>query len=63
MYKNALHNIDNVAIWPIVSFIIFFVFFLCLIWYVIKKDRKFIERMKHMPFDKGKAEDLTHRKP
>lgn len=66
MYNNALQNIDNVAIWPVISFVIFFLFFLCLAWGVIRKDRTFIERMKHMPLDKEAAstsdEQISKRK-
>lgn len=52
MYKNILQSIDNVAIWPIISFSIFFIFFLMLLWYVFTVDKKFIRKMKNMPLDK-----------
>jgi hypothetical protein len=51
MYKNVLQNIDNIAIWPVVSFVIFFLFFLCLLWYVFTADRKFIDKMKNLPVE------------
>lgn len=51
MYKNVLQNIDNIAIWPIVSFVIFFLFFLCLLWYVFTADKKFIDKMKNLPVE------------
>lgn len=51
MYKNVLQNIDNIAIWPVVSFVIFFLFFLCLLWYVFTADRTFIDKMKNMPVE------------
>lgn len=51
MYKNVLQNIDNIAIWPVISFIIFFIFFICLLWHVFTTDKKFIEQMKNMPLD------------
>ena len=34
MYKHVLQSIDNVAIWPVISFIIFFTFFVVLLWRV-----------------------------
>lgn len=49
MYKNVLQSIDNIEIWPIISFVIFFIFFLCLLWAVFSADRKFIEKMETMP--------------
>jgi cytochrome c oxidase cbb3-type subunit 4 len=53
MYKNVLQNIDNIAIWPVVSFVIFFLFFLCLLWWVFTSDKKFIDTMKQMPLNDG----------
>lgn len=55
MYKNVLQNIENVSIWPIISLIIFFVFFLILLWYVFTEKRSFIRYMKQLPLD-----DTTH---
>ena len=49
MYKNVLQNIDNIEIWPIISFVIFFLFFLCLLWWVFTADKKFIQDMANMP--------------
>jgi hypothetical protein len=56
MYKNVLQNIDNIAIWPVVSFIIFFLFFLCLLWWVFTTDKGLIEKMKNMPLEKESHE-------
>jgi cytochrome c oxidase cbb3-type subunit IV len=51
MYKNVLQNIDNIAIWPVISFVIFFLFFICLLWWVFTTDRSFIDKMKGLPID------------
>lgn len=51
MYKNVLQSIENIEIWPVISFVIFFVFFLCLLLHVFTTDKKFIDRMKVMPID------------
>ncbi len=51
MYKDVLQGIDNIAIWPVISFIIFFSFFIGLLWYVFKVDKGFIDRMKQLPMD------------
>ena len=49
MYNNVLQSIDNIAIWPVISFVIFFLFFICLLWYVCTVDKKFIEHMAALP--------------
>ncbi len=51
MYKNVLQNIDNIAIWPVISFVIFFAFFAGLLLYVLLVDKKFINHMKSMPLE------------
>jgi len=49
MYKNVLQSIDNIALWPVISFVIFFAFFLGLLLWVVFADKKFIDYMKHLP--------------
>lgn len=51
MYKNILQGIENIAIWPVVSFVIFFLFFICLIWWVVVMDKKYVNTMKGLPMD------------
>lgn len=53
MYKNVLQSIDHVAIWPTVSFVIFFLFFICLLWWVFSADKNFIRKMSEMPIEDG----------
>lgn len=55
MYKNVLQSIDNIAIWPVISFVIFFAFFLGLLLWVFTVDKKFIDHMKQMPMDKTES--------
>ena len=57
MYKNVLQSIDNIAIWPVISFVIFFLFFICLLWWVFTTDKKFIDKMKEMPLDLNPEDD------
>jgi cytochrome c oxidase cbb3-type subunit IV len=51
MYKNVLQSIENIQIWPVISFVIFFVFFLCLLLWVFTTDKKFIDAMKSLPIE------------
>lgn len=51
MYKNVLQSIDNIAIWPVISFVIFFLFFLCLLWWVFTTKKTFIDKMKSLPLE------------
>ena len=54
MYKNVLESIENIEIWPVISFVIFFLFFLCQLLWVFTTDKKFIKKMESMPMDDSK---------
>jgi cytochrome c oxidase cbb3-type subunit IV len=58
MYKNILQSIDNIEIWPVISFVIFFLFFLCLLWWVFSADKKLIKEIESLPLEDG----VTHPK-
>ena len=49
MYKNVLQNITGIEIYPLISFAIFFLFFLALLIYVAVVSRAHVQAMKHMP--------------
>ncbi len=51
MYKNVLQSIENIEIWPVISFVIFFVFFICLLLWTYTADKKFIDKMKSLPVE------------
>ena len=59
MYKEILQSINNVQIWPIISFCIFFTFFLVLSWWALTADKKFINDMRQMPLRDGDGENQT----
>jgi len=59
MYKNVLQSIDNIAIWPVISFAIFFIFFIVLLWWVFSADRKFIDKMKSLPMDNTDPNEIA----
>lgn len=45
MYKNVLQAIDGIEIYPLISFTIFFVFFLGLLVYVALLDKNYVQTM------------------
>lgn len=61
MYKQVLQGIDNIAIWPVISFVIFFLFFICLLWWVFTADKRYIERMKNLPVEEDHRENTTRK--
>lgn len=52
-FKTYLETITGVAIYPLMSLLIFFIFFVGLLVYVFRLDKKTIERMSNTPLEDG----------
>ena len=52
MYKNVLESINGVDIYPVISLIIFFLFFLGVLIWVMKADKSYISKMGNLPLEK-----------
>ncbi len=50
-FINYLETIAGVSIYPLVSLIMFFVFFAVVTFYVIKADKHYIDRAKNIPLE------------
>ncbi len=51
MYKNILQNIENIQVWPVISFVIFFLFFVLLLWWALTVDKKYVDEMGQLPLN------------
>ena len=51
MFKHYFEGIEYIEVGPIIGLAIFFVFFIVLIYLVVKADPDFISKMKNMPLD------------
>jgi len=60
MFKHYFEQIQNIEIWPIISLIIFFVFFTIAMVKIFFMDKKFVEKMKNLPFDDADKTDLKN---
>jgi succinate dehydrogenase hydrophobic anchor subunit len=49
MEKNVLQSITGIAIYPLISFVIFFLFFVALLVYVLVVNRQHISAMSMLP--------------
>ncbi|MGS2765267.1 CcoQ/FixQ family Cbb3-type cytochrome c oxidase assembly chaperone [Sinomicrobium sp. M5D2P9] len=56
--KDHLASIDGVAIYPIISLCIFFLFFLALFWWVFTAKKDYIESVKQIPLESQENEEL-----
>ncbi|MBP7166736.1 MAG: CcoQ/FixQ family Cbb3-type cytochrome c oxidase assembly chaperone [Bacteroidia bacterium] len=51
MFRKYLESIAGVDIYPIISLLIFFIFFALLITYVVKTSKEHIEELSHLPLE------------
>ena len=60
--KIVIHTMEQIAgveIFPIISLLLFFIFFMIVGYMVLTADKKYIEEMKNLPLDKNN--DLNDR--
>ncbi len=62
--KGYVSSIDGIEIYPIISFIIFFTFFIAVLYYIIAAKKNYIDELSNLPFDDGVAnissESMNH---
>jgi len=51
MFKHYFEQIHNIEVWPIISLIIFFVFFTSMMIWIFFLDKEYIDKMKSLPFE------------
>lgn len=59
MYKEVLSSVDGIAIYPMISLSIFFIFFMTLLIWIIRKDKNYFTQMAQLPLD-AQMEGETH---
>lgn len=51
MYKEVLRSIDGVEVFPVISLLLFFAFFVGVVVWSIKLDRQRVSELAHLPLD------------
>ncbi len=57
--KGNLENIDGVAIYPIISLLIFFIFFSVLYVWIFSAKKEYIEEVSNLPLDDDINPNIT----
>jgi len=52
-----MESIDGVATYPMISLVIFFVFFVILFWWVFTASKEHVKEMSEMPLEKDNQEN------
>ena len=50
--KGHMENITGIEIYPLISLLIFFTFFVVLFWWVITAKKEYIKTVSNLPLDK-----------
>lgn len=51
LVKNHMESITGIEIYPIISLLIFFTFFVVLFWWVFTAKKDYIKTVSHIPLD------------
>lgn len=49
MFKYYFERIQDIEVFPVISLLIFVLFFISLLIWVVKADKKYIRSMEHLP--------------
>ena len=58
MFSNTLERIAGIGVYPAISLLIFFFFFVALGIWTFKADKKFLSTMSNMPLDSSNNETI-----
>jgi hypothetical protein len=56
--KNHMETIAGIEIYPILSLLIFFTFFVVLFWWVFTAKKEYIKRVSNLPLDNQQNDDI-----
>lgn len=56
--KHHMESIDGVAIYPMISLLIFFIFFAALFWWVFTARKEYIKKVSNLPLDNDNTLEL-----
>ena len=64
MYKDVLRAVEGVDIFPVISLILFFSFFVGLIYYVMKTDKEIWDKAAALPLEaENEVKEVQHSSP
>jgi hypothetical protein len=53
LYKNVLEHIEGVEVFPLISLVVFFLFFTVIIIWTIKADITYMKKMANLPLEEN----------
>lgn len=59
MIRDVLQSVDGISLYPIISLIIFVLFFIVMVIWMIRVDKNYINKMKNLPLEKEDNKDFN----
>ena len=59
MIRNYLQSIEGVEIYPLISLVVFVLFFVIMFIWILRVDKNYIKEMEELPLDLEKNSDLN----
>ena len=60
MYKEILNSVEGISIYPIISLIVFVLFFSIILIWMFKVDKTYIKKMENLPFEKEEENNFNN---
>jgi cbb3-type cytochrome oxidase subunit 3 len=55
MYKNVMQSIEGIGIYPLISLLMFFLFFVAVLVWFVRADKDWLKEMAELPLDSSET--------
>ena len=59
MIRNLLQSIEGVEIYPLISLVVFIIFFVVILVWMFKIDKNYVKEMEQLPLDSNNNRNLN----
>lgn len=60
MIKELLQSVEGVSVYPIISLIVFVLFFVIILVWMLRVDKNYIKKMENLPFEKEEENNFNN---
>jgi Ca2+/Na+ antiporter len=60
LIKELLQSVEGVSVYPIISLIVFVLFFVIILVWMFKVDKNYIKKMENLPFEKEEENNFNN---
>ena len=60
MIRELLQSVEGISVYPIISLIVFVLFFVIILVWMLKVDKNYIKKMENLPFEKEEENNFNN---